>query len=224
MLSKYSTSEEICGLVNQIVIEALYSKKYQMSFSTRSLEGMSGQRFRKLLNKLICDLNVTKYLEIGTFRGSTAISALYRNDQCRGLLVDNFSQFGAEKRKLISNLNKFKVLSRVNLIDSDFRECIQDLKNFSPQVFFYDGSHDDSSHELAAELLEEFTRNEDILFVVDDWNWISVRESTWRGIKKSGVRVKGKWEIFSDSRDRGGQFGNWHNGSLIAILSSKYQP
>lgn len=135
MLSKYSTSEEICGLVNQIVNEALYSKKYQMSFSTRSLEGMSGQRFRKLLNKLICDLNVTKYLEIGTFRGSTAISALYRNDQCRGLLVDNLSQFGAEKRKLISNLNKFKILSRVNLIDSDFRECIQDLKNFSPKVF-----------------------------------------------------------------------------------------
>jgi len=224
LVSEYNENDEICCAANHIVNEAVFSKLFEMSFPTRSLVGMSGQRFRKLLNKLIGDLHITKYLEVGTFRGSTAIAGLIYNDECRGLLIDNFSQFGAQKEKLMSNLDRFKVSSRVNLIDNDFRYCIEEMKNFSPQVFFFDGPHDNASHTMAAKLLGELTLNTDVLFIVDDWNWTSVRESTWNGIANSKVKVKGSWEILSNPRDRGGQFGNWHNGSLIAILSSKDKP
>jgi hypothetical protein len=221
ILFEYDDSSATCIAVNNVVREAVWSKKYQKSFSIRNLEGMSGQRFRKLLNSLIHELSVMRYLEVGTFRGSTVISALDQNHECFALVVDDFSQFGAQKEKLITNLKKFHLSTRVKLIDDDFRDHTQEMRNFAPQVYFYDGPHDDESHIFAAELLRELDIDSEVIFIVDDWNWTTVRESTWKGIDKSKVLVKGKWEIFSDARDRGGQFGNWHNGCLISVLAPK---
>jgi hypothetical protein len=58
------------------------------------LDGMSSPKVRMLLNNL-CDRPNTRYLEIGLWKGSTLVSALYNNAKHIDLAIaiDNFSQF-----------------------------------------------------------------------------------------------------------------------------------
>lgn len=104
-----------------------------MPFSIRILQGMSGQRFRALLNKLAQIQISGSYLEIGTFKGSTACSALYQN-QRSAILVDNWSEFGGPKMTAFTNLSKF-------CQNQIFNSLSQHLKNstrcLSTKKFFY---------------------------------------------------------------------------------------
>ena len=58
------------------------------------LDGMSSPKVRALLNNL-CDKKGTRYLEIGSWKGSTLISALYGNEHMVDLAIgiDCFNQF-----------------------------------------------------------------------------------------------------------------------------------
>jgi hypothetical protein len=58
------------------------------------LNGMSSPKVRHFLNNL-CELPDTQYLEIGSWRGSTIISALYDNHTTvsEAICIDNFSEF-----------------------------------------------------------------------------------------------------------------------------------
>lgn len=58
------------------------------------IEGMSSPKNRRLLN-LLCERPNTNYLEIGMWRGSTLISALYNNEKTvnKAVAIDNFSEF-----------------------------------------------------------------------------------------------------------------------------------
>ena len=53
--------------------------------------GMSGYKTRHLYNNL-CNNSDIKLLEIGTFKGSTTCSLIYKNN-ILGFCVDDFSQF-----------------------------------------------------------------------------------------------------------------------------------
>ena len=57
------------------------------------LKGMSGYRTRAFLNS-ICGVapNIT-YFEVGSWKGSTFVSALYGNRSVRGISVDTFNDF-----------------------------------------------------------------------------------------------------------------------------------
>jgi hypothetical protein len=58
------------------------------------LDGLSSPKIRALLNNL-CDRKSTRYLEIGSWKGSTLISALYSNEQMVDLAIgiDCFREF-----------------------------------------------------------------------------------------------------------------------------------
>ncbi len=58
------------------------------------LDGMSSPKVRAFLNNL-CEREGTRYLEIGSWKGSTLISALYANEQMVDLAIgiDNFTEF-----------------------------------------------------------------------------------------------------------------------------------
>lgn len=55
----------------------------------RELFGLSSDRLRSFINNL-CTKNNTSYLEIGTYKGATLISAVFGND-CKAVGVENFS-------------------------------------------------------------------------------------------------------------------------------------
>ena len=55
------------------------------------MKGLSGRKFRIMINSLIKLMVEPKYLEIGSWLGSTACSALYGNN-IHMTCIDNFSQ------------------------------------------------------------------------------------------------------------------------------------
>lgn len=55
----------------------------------RSLYGRSSSRLRAFINN-ICSKENINYLEIGVDRGSTIISAVYGNSQCKAVGIENF--------------------------------------------------------------------------------------------------------------------------------------
>ena len=78
------------------------------------LDGMSDPPIRHLLNNL-CERPDTRYLEIGIWKGSVSISALYKNSSTvkSVALIDNYSinyeDTIAAKNTLISNIDKYLV-------------------------------------------------------------------------------------------------------------------
>ena len=83
-----------------------YSNQSNLTEDVLSVEGMSGNKTRHLYNN-ICNLNNANYLEIGTWKGSSFISAMYNNTNTKGYCVDNWVEFGGPKNEFYNNINKF---------------------------------------------------------------------------------------------------------------------
>jgi hypothetical protein len=67
-----------------------------------NLEGMSGSRTRHLYNNL-CSIEDCRYLEIGTWKGSTVCSAMFGNNG-NITCIDNWSQFSGPKNDFLNRL------------------------------------------------------------------------------------------------------------------------
>ena len=77
-----------------------------------SINGMTGAKTRHFYNNL-CSMDDTRYLEIGTWRGSSICSAIYRN-KLSAICIDDFSE-GFDiwdsrhpRDELNSNIERFK--------------------------------------------------------------------------------------------------------------------
>ena len=73
----------------------------------RQIEGMSGQKYRTLINHFVKSHLDARYLEIGSWQGSTAAAALYGNS-VKALCIDNWSQFGGPKSTFLTNLDRVR--------------------------------------------------------------------------------------------------------------------
>src|ERR1700676_782571 len=69
---------------------------YRLPEEIRGIEGMSGQKYRSLVNSLVRAYPDPHYLEIGSWAGSTATAALHGNS-VQALCIDNWSQFGGPR-------------------------------------------------------------------------------------------------------------------------------
>jgi hypothetical protein len=58
----------------------------------KQIDGMSGIKTRHFYNNLL-SLDDSRYLEIGTWKGSSVCSAMFGNTQ-KVLCIDNWSEFG----------------------------------------------------------------------------------------------------------------------------------
>jgi len=68
----------------------------KISERERELFGLTSVRLKALLNNL-CSVKDTNYLELGVYRGSTLISAMFGNPTCKAVGVENFKY---EEREL----------------------------------------------------------------------------------------------------------------------------
>ena len=64
---------------------------------------MSGQKYRTFINLFVHSSPNPRYLEVGSWAGSTAVSALYGN-QVKAVCIDNWSQFGGPRDKFFANI------------------------------------------------------------------------------------------------------------------------
>ena len=183
-----------------------------------NMDGMSGIKTRHFYNNLLNTENA-RYLEIGTWKGSSVCSAMCGN-KATVVCIDNWSQFGGPKAEFLLNFEKFKGENDAKFIENDcYKVDVSLLPKFN--IYMYDGDHEDESHYNA--LLHYYNCLDDIfIFIVDDWNWERVRNGTTKSIKKLNLKILYEKEIrltWDDSHTPKSEASKtWHNGIYVAIL------
>lgn len=182
-----------------------------------ALEGLSGIKTRHFYNNLL-EIDDARYLEIGTWRGSSVCSAMYGNN-ADIICIDNWSEFGGTENRdiLFANIDKFKGQNRVTFIEKDcFTVDVATLPKFN--IYMYDGYH---RHEHQYKALTHYYDCMDDLFiyVVDDWDMEFVRTGTNAAIRDLNLQVLYDKEIrmsyvYSLTEDK----NSWWNGMYVALL------
>ena len=183
-----------------------------------SMEGMSGTKTRHFYNNLL-NTEDARYLEIGTWKGSSVCSAMCGN-KANVICIDNWSEFGGPKSEFLENFNKFKGNNNATFIENDcYQVDVSTLPKFN--IYMYDGNHSNESHYKA--LLHYYECLDNIfIFIVDDWNWVDVRNGTYDSIKKLNLKVLYEKEIrltWDNSVTPEPLLSKtWWNGIYVAIL------
>lgn len=137
---------------------------------------MTSPRSRVFLNH-ICSLPDARYFEIGSHKGASVVSALYKNPVQYAYCIDNYSEFGDHRKELHKNIRNYIPDSPLTYIDADaFSLNPTSLPKFN--IYFYDGGHSTEAQKLA---FTHFNSSFDDLFIaiVDDWMWEQVRKGTF---------------------------------------------
>ena len=183
-----------------------------------NMEGMSGTKTRHLYNNLL-NTKDSRYLEIGTWKGSSVCSAMYGNKSLV-VCIDNWSEFGGPKSEFLINFEKFKGENEAKFIENEcYKVDVSVLPKFN--IYMYDGNHSNESHYKA--LLHYYNCLDDMfIFIVDDWNWKDVRDGTYNSIKKLNLKVLYEKEIrltYDNSHTHQPLAKDtWWNGIYVAIL------
>ncbi len=186
-----------------------------------NMEGMTGKMTRHFYNNLL-NIDDARYLEIGTWKGSSVCSAMC-NNKAKVVCIDNWSEFGGPKDEFLHNFEKFKGDNDAIFIESDcYKVDVSLLPKFN--IYMYDGNHTEESHYRA--LLHYYNCLDDIfIFIVDDWNWRHVRDGTMHSISKLNLKILYEKEIRLtwDNSHSPGQLGKdtWWNGIYVAILQKQ---
>lgn len=216
------TLEELIAHTEQSLInsDANVSK---LSQQILNLEGYSGNKTRHFYNN-ICSLKGANYLEVGTWKGSSFISAIYKNN-VNAIAVDNWSEFNGPKDEFFSNVTKFAPGSKYNFIEkdsfeitkSDFPEDINEI-----DIYLYDGCHTYECQKNGITHYYDFF-SKYFIIMVDDWrdddSWKQVLKGTWDGINESGIIVHKQYERVS-FQERTGRQDYW-NGIGIFVCEKK---
>ena len=202
----------------------------------RFMPGMSGKKYRYLINNLISSITDARYLEIGCWAGSTACSALYGN-QVKALCIDNWSEFtdsrtinpalNVKNPKKEFEINTKKVISeKINFkfIESDFRKInYNEVGKFN--IYVFDGPHEMKDHYDGIAIAQP-SLDDVFILIIDDWNIPKVRQGTLNAISDLSIKIISKIEIMTKqdnvvSKLLQYQFSDWHNGYLIAVCQKQ---
>jgi hypothetical protein len=194
----------------------------------RDIEGMSGQKYRTFISALVRSWPDARYLEVGSWRGSTAAAALCGNS-VGALCIDNWSQFGGPKSEFLANMEKVRSLSP----DLDFRFAESDFRNVDYtsigdfNIFLFDGPHSELDQYEGIMRARPALQNPFVL-IVDDWNWPEVRLGTFRAIRDAQFSVASAIEVRTTQDNthasNKGKSSDWHNGYFIAVLTGTKPP
>jgi hypothetical protein len=182
------------------------------------IDGMSGKKTRHFYNNLL-NTEDARYLEIGTWKGSSVCSAMC-NNKAKVVCIDNWSEFGGPKEDFLVNFEKFRGENDATFIESDcYLVDVLTLPKFN--IYMYDGNHTNESHYRA--LMHYYDCLDDMfIFIVDDWNWEDVRNGTINSIKKLNLKVLYQREIRltwdNSHTSRPYADNTWWNGIYVAIL------
>lgn len=171
------------------------------------------------------DFNTINYLEIGTWYGSSSISAVYKNI-INGLFIDNWSQFGGDANVFKTAIEKYMGKSQCYLLESDCWKVDLDKIPFKPfNIYLFDGAHTYDDHYRS--LIYYYPVLADVfIFLVDDWNWPEVRDGTMEAIRELGLHILFRHEEFVSSKEledmpRHAGKNTWWNGIGIFLLSKQ---
>ena len=177
------------------------------------MDGIIGTKTRHLYNNLL-NTPDARYLDIGTWKGTSVCSAMYKNN-ATVVCIDNWVQFGC-KFEFSVNFDIFKGKNRAIFIEKD---CYQVDVSTLPKFNIY------ANHKNQINLLSHYYECLDDIFIiiVNDWNLKDVREGTMRYIQKLNLNVLYEREIRTTDDDTQPDRGSdalkeWYNGIYVAIL------
>jgi hypothetical protein len=181
----------------------------------RNIDGMSGQRYRAFANRLVSTIPEARYLEVGSWKGSTLCAALHGN-AALGTCIEDWSHYGGPRDEFFANTNP--VRSRLTIVENDFRKVdYRSLGQFN--VYLFDGPHDEQDQYDGVVITQSALADRHVL-IVDDWNWPPVRLGTLRALRDMGSRVLFAGEIRTIvSSGVSGTQTDWHNGVFAAAIS-----
>jgi hypothetical protein len=193
---------------------------HKLPDSVRLMSGMSGKKYRYLINNLISFIRDARYLEIGSWKGSTACAAMHGN-KCKVTCIDNWSHHGTDNRDFFNNTKES--LSddiEFTVIEKDFREVdYTSLGKYN--VYFFDGPHEEKDQYDGVALAQDALDHEYIL-IVDDYNFDRVRKGTQNAIKDLNLKVLAEVTVLSsidnDTPTVHHEKSEWHNGYYIAVI------
>jgi hypothetical protein len=187
----------------------------------RYMEGMSGKKYRYLINNLVELMPNPRYLEIGSHSGSTACSALWGN-KASATCIDNWSEFGGPKFEFNKNIEQ------VLTSDIDFKFIENDFRNVDyssigkHNIYMFDGPHFEQDQYDGIDLVKDALEDRYIL-IVDDYNFDIIRRGTEQALEHVGHKIIAKIEIStmiaSGHPVISHQYSDWHDGYLIALVS-----
>lgn len=186
----------------------------------RYMEGMSGKKYRYLINNLIANTPDARYLEIGSWAGSTACSAMWDN-KIKMTCIENWQHFGGPRDQFFDNIN-FSKNDNVDFtfIESDYENVDYDnIGKFN--VYLFDGPHEEE-HQYNGIVNIANALDDTYTLIVDDWNWAGVRNGTYNGLEKTNQTIIAKIEIRTTSDEihpeNAGPASDWHNGYFMAVI------
>lgn len=179
--------------------KSIYHAFYNQSKITPeilAMQGMTGDKTRHLYNN-ICDLPGATYLEIGTWRGSSFISAMYKNTNTFGISVDNWSEFNGGREDFHANIRRFLTNGEQTL--NHDKDCWTVDKNDLPRpidIFMYDGWHSYETQKKAITYYHQFF-SKYVIIMVDDWacDWVDVKRGTMDGLAECKLNILFQHEI-----------------------------
>ena len=201
--------------------DAAWRGEGKLDAGVLAIEGMSGRKYRQFINMLVAGAASPRYLEIGSWAGSTLCSAIQGND-VTAMAIDNWSEFGGPSGMFLQNLSQFRgSKSRVSFLERDFRTIdYQTIGSFN--IFLFDGPHAEVDQYDGLCMPQPALDDQHVL-IVDDWNFRTVRDGTHRALAERGHRVDWATEIRTTLDDshplHGRQHSDWHNGYFIAALT-----
>jgi len=184
----------------------------------KEVESANSENIRLLINELVKRFAKNGiYLEVGTFMGSSLLSAALFNPSTLCIGVDNFSEFdprGTNYQKLKENLAKFDNLSNVEFYNQDYKKAITDIFSLASErrvnIYYYDGPHDYTNQlEGLEEILPYLERK--CLIVVDDVNYDTANRANNKFIK----RHKDFKLAFRIRTKHNGSSGWWNGFAII---------
>ena len=192
----------------------------KVSDRVMDLEGMSGKNYRLFINNLIGSLPDARYLEVGCWAGSTACSAMEGN-RVRMLCIDNWTEFGGPKDLFAANIEAtLSPVVEFHFLESDFR-AVDYSRIGKYNCYLFDGPHERQDQydglNLALPALDD-----EFVFLVDDWNWVAVRDGTMEAIANVGLKIKSAIEVRTTQTNGHseihGKASDWHNGYFLSVL------
>ena len=179
-----------------------------------NMEGKSGKKNRHLYNNL-CAFNRTKYLEIGSWKGSSVCSALYDN-KITCLCIDNWSQFGGPKTEFLENFNKYKGNNDAEFLERDCwnidTTCIGRFN-----IYSYDGIY---GLQYNYDALSKYYHalDDEFIFLVNNWNIEEVKSETYKAISDLKINILFDKEIVTSNNNLN---NDWSNGIAIFVLEKE---
>tara|TARA_B100001059_G_scaffold91872_1_gene90831 strand:- start:867 stop:1493 length:627 start_codon:yes stop_codon:yes gene_type:complete len=204
------------SLINTIENSLIHTNNYSSKITDEilKLEGMTGKKTRHFYNN-ICSMENARYLEVGSYKGSSICSAMCNNNMTC-LAIDNWSEFGNNRDEFLNNFNKFKGNNNASFIEKDCWDVdVSTIGKFN--IYMYDGNHTQDSHYKALNHYLPCLDNE-FIYLVDDWNEEEVRNGTFQSIKDNNCIVKYQKEINTGATGGWGVPYEWWNGIAIFVL------